>query len=485
MRMTEKLQKIGAEYEKKDAVFYYGIVFLIAMIGCFFFELKVSYMGFVIITYLLFVPQIFYNQKKRAFEVRRFQDVNAYMSQMAQSFTRTGNILASLQETGNTFPIGNMQEVMGKAIDCMENGPYDVREAQVEAYKQIEQYCGCEKLVNLHHFLLMAESRGGECATEFGILEKIRNVWEKAVWEYHRKLLFDRNLGVLLYMMLLGVCVFILKSFPKHLSIIQLWGVQLINAVMLVLCIGFYVLLDRRLNTSLLKEPNTMSKEKAESYYRYIKEYEEKREQRKYMPFSILMGILVLLWYLTDSTYSVLAIGMILFVITFNMHKIILKLTIWIVKKELERAFPKWLFDIMLLIQHNSIEHAIFQSMEKAPPILQPELRRISDILMFEPKCADAYISFLADFHITGVENAMRKLYSLSVGTGGDIEIMKVIIETNLIFLSKAEENSIANKRDMSALINFIPMMIVSLGMMTYCIALIFVSLNRIWSVFA
>ena len=87
------------------------------------------------------------------------------------------------------------------------------------------------------------------------------------------------------------------------------------------------------------------------------------------------MGILVVLWYLTDSTSSVLAVGIVLFVITLNMHKIIFKATVWNVKKELEKAFPKWLFDIMLLIQHNSIENAIFQSIEKAPPILHSELK--------------------------------------------------------------------------------------------------------------
>lgn len=485
MRMTKALREMGEEYEKKEAILYYGAVFLLAMIGCFFFELEVKYMFIVIIAYLVFVPQIFYNQRKRTFEIRRFHDVNAYMSQMAQSFTRTGNVLHSLQETGNTFPEGKMQDVMIKAIDCMENGFYDVREAQKEAYKHIENYCGCEKLLNLHNFLFTAESRGGECATEFGILEKIRNVWEKAVWDYHKKLLFDRNLGVLLYAMLLGVCVFIIKSFPENLSIIELWGVQVVNAIMLILLITFFVLLDMRLNTSLLKEPNIMSKEKADLYYDYIKGYDEKKERRKYIIFPILMGILVVLWYLTDSTSSVLAVGIVLFVITLNMHKIIFKATVWNVKKELEKAFPKWLFDIMLLIQHNSIENAIFQSIEKAPPILHSELIRICDILVFEPKCADAYISFLADFNIAGVETAMRKLYSLSVGTGGDAEVMKVIIETNLTFLAKAEEKSIANKGDMSALVNFIPMIIVSLGMMAYCAALILVSLSRIWAMFS
>lgn len=484
MQMTEALKEMGEEYDKKEAILYYSAVFFVALILCFFFELRVKFIVLVAVVYLLFVPQLFYNQRKRAFEMRRFHDVNAYMSQMAQSFTRTGNVLHSLQETGNTFPSGKMKDVIIKAMDCIENGPYDVREAQKKAYKYIEMYCGCEKLVNLHDFLLTAESRGGECTTEFAILEKIRNVWEKAVLDYHRKLLFDRNLGSLLYGMMLGICVFIMKSFPQNLAIIHLLGIQIVNMLLLISFVAFFTVLDMRLNTSLLQEVNVMQKEKAESYYFYIMNYDEKTERRKYVIFPILMGILVVLWCLTDPKPSVLAIGIVFFVITLNIHIIIFHLTVWTVKREVERAFPKWLFDMMLLIQHNSIESAIFQSIEKAPPILQPELTRISDILAFEPKCADAYISFLADFNITGVESAMRKLYSLSVGTGGDVEVMKVIIETNLTFLSKAEERSITNKGEMSALVNLVPMFLISLGMLAYCAGLIFVSLSRVWELF-
>ena len=484
MKMTEALKEMGENYTKKEAALYYIAVLIIALILCFFFELEVKYMAVVAGVYLFFVPQLFYNQRKRAFELRRFRDVNAYMSQMAQSFTGNGNILHSLRETGSTFPAGRMHDAIQRAISSIENGPFDIREAEQQAYRHIEEGYSCEKLLNLHSFLLTAESRGGECATEFGILERTRSIWEKAVSDYHRKLLFDRNVGVLLYGIMLGVCVFVMKSFPESLSIIQISFVQLVNVIMLISFIIFFVVLDMRLNTSLLKETKPMSKERVESYYTFIKEYDSKKERRKYILYPVMMGILVTLWYITSPEASVLAIGMILFIVTLNLHKITLALTIWTVKSELKKAFPKWLFDVMLLIQRDSVESAIFKSVEKAPPILRPELARISNMLAVSPKNADAYISFLADFNIMGVEPAMRKLYSLAVGTGGDIEVMKVIIESNMTLLSEAEERSIAQKGDMSALVNFIPMFVVSLGMIVYCAALVMVSLSRIWSIF-
>lgn len=481
MKMTTALKELGEKYDKKEAALYYLVVFLVALILCFFFELKIECIVIVVISYFLFVPQLFYNRRKCAFEIRRFQDANAYMSQMIQSFIRTRNILYSLQETGNTFPMGKMKDVIINAVDCIENGPYDMREAQKEAYKCIQRYCECEKLLNLHDFLLTAEIRGGECKNEFEILEKMRSIWEKAMLEYHKKLRFNRNLGSLLYTIMLCICVFIMKSFPQNLAIIHLLGIQIVNVILLISFIAFFTILDMKLNTSLLKEVYIMPKEKAESYYQYIMGYDEKQERKKYRIFPTLMGILCILWYGIESSPFVLAISIVLVAITLNMHTLIFNLTVWSVKKELEKAFPKWLFDMMLLIQRNSVESAIFESIEKAPPILQPELRRISDILVFEPKNADAYISFLANFNVAGVEAAMRKLYSLAVGISGDADVMNVIIETNLAFLEKAEERSISNKGDLSTLINLIPIFLVSLGMMAYCAALVFVSLSRVW----
>ena len=103
MELTEELKKLGESYDKKTAGLYYLVVLFIAIAFGFFFEL--GYLGIIAtaLAYFFFVPQLIYNQKKHAYEQRRFTDINSYMHQMIQSFTRTKKIRSSLYETRNTF----------------------------------------------------------------------------------------------------------------------------------------------------------------------------------------------------------------------------------------------------------------------------------------------------------------------------------------------------------------------------------------------
>ena len=484
MKMTGALKELGENYNKKEAGVFYVAILLVAVVLGFFFELQPVFLAIVAIVYLLFVPQLMYNQYKRRFEIRRFNDINAYMSQMAQSFAGTKQIVQSLKETAVTFSSGRMHDTLQDALFLIENDRDDVRDAERKAFESIEEKYDCEKLRSMHSFLLMAETRGGECTEEFAILERVRSVWENAVSEYHRKLVYDRNVGTVMYAVMLFICSFVMKAFPETLSIIGLTGVQLVNTIMLITFIIFFVFMDVRLNTSLLKDAKVMSKEKADSYFTYVQNFDSKAERRKYIALPIVMSILVILLFIVKPSAMVIAVGIVLILITMNVGNITLSVTNWVLKNEIKKAFPKWLFDIMLLMQRNSIEAAMFLSLEKAPPVLQSELARICRILEYEPKKADAYMSFLADFNVMGIETTMRKLYSLAVGTGGDVDVMKVIIESNMTLLADAEKRNIAQKGDLSALYNFIPLFIVTIGMIAYCVALVIVSLAHVWLLF-
>lgn len=484
MRMTGALKELGESYNKKEAGAFYVAILLVAVILGFFFELQPVFLVIVAIAYLLFVPQLMYNQYKRRFELRRFTDINAYMSQMAQSFAGTKQVVQSLKETAETFSTGRMNDTLQDALYLIETDTDDVRDAEKKAFESIEKKYDCEKLRSLHSFLLMAEARGGECTEEFSILERVRTVWEKAVADYHRKLVYDRNVATVMYAVMLFICSFVMKAFPETLSIIGLTGVQLVNTIMLITFVIFFVFMDMRLNTSLLKDAKVMPKEKADAYFSYIQNFDSKAERRKYIALPIMMTVLVVLLFFMKPSAMVAAVGIILVLVTLNIGNITLSLTNWILKNEIKKAFPKWLFDIMLLMQRNSVEGAMFLSLENAPPVLSSELSRICRILEYEPKKADAYMSFLADFNVIGIETTMRKLYSLAVGTGGDVDVMKVIIESNMTLLSDAEKRSIAQKGDFSALYNFVPLFIVTLGMIAYCVALVLVSLAHVWLMF-
>ncbi len=342
-----------------------------------------------------------------------FRLINSYMSQIAQSFVRSKNILVALQETADTFPSGPMQSRMLEAIDILLLEGGDIYSAEKKALKCIESIGFCERLHTLHEFMLLAENEGGDCQKEFILLEKMRIAWENAMLKYHHILTETRNFTTILYALMLLLCCFVLHAFPTDLSIIELPFIQITNWILVSCFILFFAVLDKQLCGKLLRPPSKMN-----------------------------------------------------------------------TKQELEAAFPKWLFDLMLLIQRESVESAIVHSLSTAPKILQSELENMSQALLAHPGEISIFTSFLAEYNLPQVEMNMRKLYALSIGAEQKEDSIHFMIEANMDSLMQAEEKRYELKGGVSTLFQFLPLLLVSLGMLLYCIAIVIVSLERIRNLF-
>ena len=378
-----------------------------------FFGLKWYYLLIISITYFICGIKIQKNHTLQIKELTRFRQINSYMSQISQSFVRTKNILSSLQETADTFPSGDMQMLLFEMIDILLLEGGDINAAERKALSHLESKYACEKLSNLHEFMLLAESQGGECKKEFVLLEKMRQAWESAVLKYHQQLKDTRNISTFLYGIMLTVCIFLLHAFPNELSIINLEFIQFTNCILVLLLIIFFTIMDQQIHGTLFRKAKKMTQ-----------------------------------------------------------------------KKEIEAAFPKWLFDLMLLIQRESIESAILHSIASAPPVLQPELTTMSQLLLEHPGDIHVFTSFLSEYQLPQVEMNMRKLYAISVGADQQEESISFMIESNMDSLMRAEEKSYELSGDLSTLFQFLPLFVVSIGMLVYCAAIVFVSLSHISALF-
>ena len=472
MRMTEALKEFGERLDRKSAFLFYGIMFLTAFYLGVFFELSPFFIAAVAVVYALCTPQLIYNQKKHAFETRRFQDVNAYMSQMAQTFADTQDVISSLQRTSRSFSSGRMCDTLKEAMDIIDNGMSDIRKAERDALMHIESRYNCEKVRNLHNFILSAEELGGECSTEFSILEKIRGAWKEAVVLYHSQIANKRNFGVIIYGILLLLCIFMLNVMrDADIDIISSGFIQFVNAVLISLFVIFFVVMDKRLNVSLLKDAKYMTEEKAEKLFSYVTGFDSKAERKKNIVYGVMAVIAAAGLVAVRRDLISFAVGVGIVFIGFNVHKITLILTVNELQSELRKAFPMWLFDIMLLIQRESVEGAIEKSVETAPPVMKNELRRICALLRAEPHNPDAYTSFFADFNNLDIEEAMRKLYALSIGNGGNGDVMSVIIETNMAVLEQAEKERL-NIRGSINISSMVPVLIIGFGFLMYIVAM-------------
>ncbi len=467
-------------YDKRVARLYYIALFFIALVLGLLFELKPIFIAIVILSYLLSVPQLVFNQKKFAYETQRFHDINSYMSQMAQSFIYTRDVIKSLEETERCFSDGRMKETLQIALEMIEEGKWDIRSVEENALAYIEERYACEKVRNLHRFFLNVEEIGGECKKEFRILEITRTAWQSVVESIRVRRFWERNIGTLMYAFFLIVCIIMLHIMRESdLDIMHMWLTQIVDLILLLGFIGYFVFMDNRLNKSLLLNVEVMDEEKANRYFEYLETYDSGSERRKYRAFAVLSTMIsvVLIYY--KPTSITVVFSLVLIFLSFNIHTIIHADAVNTIRAEIGRAFPKWLFDIMLHLQRESVEGAIEKSYDTAPPVLKRDLARVIDRLSLKPHDPDAYMSFLRDFNLQSVNEIMHKLYSLAVGSNRDSEVLEVLMEKNIKSLEKAERNSLMFK-DSAKTFTWVPFLCAGFGCICYLVIAIMTSINGI-----
>lgn len=466
--------------KKNEAALCYGVVLLIAIVFGLLFELNLIFLLIVAGSYALCVPQFVYNQRKYVYEVKRFQDVNSYMSQMSQSFIYTQDIIQSLEETSTCFTSGLMCETLQEALGIIENGKSDIKAAEREALAYIEVRYDCEKLRNLHFFFLNVEEIGGACSKEFEILESVRTTWQSVVESIRIKRFWERNISIVIYGFFLIICVVLLHIMrDSNLDIMGLVPTQILDVVLLVGFGLFSVLVDNHRNKSLLIAPAILSEEKVNQYFDYLENYDSKVEQKKYLSFSIFALVVAALFLSIKPTWITLAICICLVFAGFNIHTMIHVNVMQTIRTEIGKAFPKWLFDVMLLLQRESVEGAIEKSVETASPVLKRDLKRMVAMLSVKPHASEVYMSFLNDLNIQSVNEIMPKLYSLAIGANRDSEVLDVVMEKNIKNLEKAERDSMMFQ-DSVKTFTWIPFLAAGFGCMGYLVIAIMTSVKGI-----
>ena len=110
------------------------------------------------------------------------------------------------------------------------------------------------------------------------------------------------------------------------------------------------------------------------------------------------------------------------------------------VTRGIQMVFPRWLMEVSLLLQSENVQVAIMKSYEDAPKLLQPELKILIERLRLHPTEMEPYLSFLQDYPLPEIQSAMKMLYSISEGTGGNASSQIAdIIRRNQVLLNKAE----------------------------------------------
>lgn len=413
-----------------------------------------------------FLPPFAHCIRKERALYKKYTEADLYMEQMESSFKKNRKIYDSLKETLSLFPSGEMEECLQKAVYEIDK-PSAMADSSEKALQIIEQEYGCEQMELMHSFFLRSEEQGGDCTRAVKVLRHRRNSWSDAVEECRSK---KKNIlvSVLISLVLLFTASECLVLFlPQEMNITDNFMERtfVVAELILLLFLAYFAL--KKNITNWLERTVESSVENSKKDYLYIQNYDPKKELLSSIKWAVIPLVLTIILFLITRSYTVLAVGSILTVVLLNQHQINYHLKKKRLTKEMERDFPKWMFHVILLLETESVQGAMLKSRHTVPNVLNYPLEELYEELENNPIGSDAYFDFLKDYDVPKIHEAMKLLYSISSGTGGEIEEqMMTVIEKNNDMTIRSEKIKNQNHVAGMMIYMFLPVFPIGIKMM-------------------
>ena len=431
------MEKSKRKYKKTSCYLIYSVLGISTGI---LFRLSFPFLVLMMVVGFLFLPKLMRNAEKSRYHQKRFEDINSYMEQLLYSFRKSKRILASLQDIKIQFKNKPMEKLIEQAEQHILNTYDSEGDTEFEALSMIEQEYPCVKLKTIHRFLLKVENLGGSFDKTIDLLLEDRSLWEQRQNHLYQEKKRKRNLVTASIVMSILLCIVFVRILPADMDISKNIFVQSATVIMWFLDILVYAKVDEKISKDWLDSGELSSPEETVKRYKKVTEFDKKKELKKSCRYAFFLTVIAVICgcfhYMRAVWIAAAGIPFMLF-----QHKVDYHLAKKKVIEEIQREFPRWLMEMSLLLQSDSVQVSLFKSFEHAPEVLKPELEKMYAKLQKNPTAIEPYLEFMADFEIKGVSSAMKMLYSLSAGTGGNSENQITdILRRNQVMLDDAQK---------------------------------------------
>lgn len=404
------------------------------------FRLNIPYIVALVLIGFLFLPRLIVSTYKNMYEQRRFIDANVYMEQILYSFKKSKKLVTSLQDIKIQFKNGPMYDLIDRAEKHILTA-YDSKEdVELEALRMIEAEYQCVKLKTIHRFLLKVENLGGTFDNTIDLLLTDRSMWEERQIHLQQEKRKKKNLVIASIVMSIVLCMVFIRLLPGEMDISKNIIVQVMTVIMWFLDCIIYVRADSKLSSDWLQTHEIETPQESLRRYNKVMNFDNKKEFKKSCLFSAVGVIIGLLVFLIGYKW-IAAFFFVLSILMLFQHKLDYHMAKKKLIQEIERKFPQWLMEMSLLLQSDSVQVSLYKSFDNAPVVLKPELEKMYLKLQNNPTAIEPYLEFMEEFDIKNIQSAMKMLYSLSAGTGGNSEVqIEDIIRRNNMMLNDVEK---------------------------------------------
>ncbi len=376
--LSDELSAYGYVFSPgKAAVRYAAVIAGMFILGRFF-GLHLLPQVVMFLAGMIVLPLLIRNSYRNRYYQQKFSDLNIYMEQFLYSFMKSRKVLTTLEDTHDLFEEGEMKRTISMAIDHIRN-TYNESDFEEKALQIIEKRYPYQGLTIMHRFALRTEALGGEYRESIDLLLESRRMWADRVYALQQEKKVKRReivLSIITSLLLCSVVYYMAGQMDLDVSGNPL--AQVVTVIVLILDLLIYYRADSRLTAGYLANDTDREVEYVKQYKRFV---------------NYGNGFLDRLGKKAAKK----------------------KLSEYI-----KACFPEWLMQLSLLMQSENVQMAIFKSVDHAPEILKPELMKMVGRLQLNPTDKSAYMDFLSEFTLPEVRSAMKMLYSISEGKGGE-----------------------------------------------------------------
>lgn len=441
---------------------------------CIMFELYIVLIAAVLLSVLICMPKVILSVYHSLYEQKRFADVNNYLEQMMFSFQKRPNILFCLKETALVFPEGDMGDRIRKAIACINKG--ESAEMYEEAFEIIEEGYGCGRMNTLHRFLTKVELYGGNYRMTLEILLEDRRMWIERVYELQQDKKRMKNKIFISIILSSVICSLLTFIIPENFDIKKMMFSQAVTCLFLIGGILMGAAAQNTLSGTWFSEMSESDPKKVMGDYETALHPDLKIMQGKAVRKTACILILGSAgWCLTEKM-AVPAVSFVTAVLFLTSPGRQVAAARRRTIREIQKVFPGWVMELVLLLQTNNVYTSIEETRENAPVVLQDAIGHLLIEMQAEPGSVYPYLRFLNDFDLPDVKTAMRMLYAMDETGTGNAEIqMNALIKRNNILLDKAERIQNEDKLAGIGMLVYLPMVTGTVKMMADMILLIVV----------
>lgn len=445
------------------------MIYILLLIGVYIIHLilKLNWIitGIITVYLICMVPlhrKLYMFQKR---QIRRYEDASMYMDTLLYAFVKEKKVIRAFEDVVSTLRDGEMKDIVKKALDHMML-TFDDTHILLNSMKIIEESYICERISSIHRFMCHVEFYGGEVKTPVDLLLEDKNRWisriDAAIAE-RKKMFTEIVLSVVASVIICGIILYLPVM---NMDISGNWIVQILSAVVIILDQIIIYRGQKGLAVDWLRLDEMEDEEYYADKMKQYKEYDEKKEKRNSILISIIPLISTAIFIYLRKEWLV-ALSLVITAVCLNQHKIGRNLATKRLCKNISSAFPKWLLDIVLLLQSENVQMALRKSIDMVPRVLKSELEELNARLEIDPESSEPYHSFLRDFDLPEIHSAVGMLYALSIGNSSNADKqIGELISRNLVIMDNVDTERLHNKNSGMYLLFLAPVLTASLKLL-------------------